>query len=92
MWDAFILLGSSPDPSDTAVAASKVVEEPSSKGLEILHAASLAIIDALRPSLLDSDFENAMKSLTSWVPIKDEQGFMDLVQLEYRRHQSKQKN
>lgn len=89
VWDAFLLLGSSPDPSEAAGKAAP--EQPSSKGLEILHATSLAIIDTLRPTLLDSDFENAMKSLTSWVPIKDEQGFMNLVQLEYRRHQSKQK-
>ncbi|KAI2631980.1 rab-GTPase-TBC domain-containing protein [Hypoxylon sp. NC1633] len=93
VWDAFLLLGSSPDPPNVAIASDKVPpEQPSSKGLEILHATSLAIIDTLRPSLLDSDFENAMKSLTSWVPIKDEQGFMNLVQLEYRRHQNKQKN
>ncbi|KAI0096496.1 rab-GTPase-TBC domain-containing protein [Daldinia grandis] len=91
VWDAFILLGSSPDPTDGSTSPTKFAPEPSSKGLEILHATSLAIIDTLRPTLLDSDFENAMKSLTSWVPIKDEQGFMDLVQLEYRRHQSKQK-
>lgn len=91
MWDAFLLLGSSPDTPVVADAADKVASEPSSKGLEILHATSLAIIDTLRPSLLDSDFENAMKSLTSWVPIKDEQGFLNLVQLEYKRHQSKQK-
>ncbi|KAI1761694.1 rab-GTPase-TBC domain-containing protein [Hypoxylon sp. FL1150] len=91
VWDAFILLGSSPDTPAVAESASKVASEPSSKGLEILHATSLALIDTLRPSLLDSDFENAMKSLTSWVPIKDEQGFLNLVQLEYRRHQSKQK-
>ncbi|KAI1107287.1 rab-GTPase-TBC domain-containing protein [Jackrogersella minutella] len=89
VWDVFILLGSSPDMPSTPTKTA--VEQPSSKGLEILHATSLAIIDTLRPSLLDSDFENAMKSLTSWVPIKDEQGFMDLVQLEYKRHQSKQK-
>lgn len=93
VWDAFMLLGSSPNPRATTPVPGKAApEEPSSKGLEILHATSLAIIDTLRPSLLDSDFENAMKSLTSWVPIKDEQGFMDLVQLEYRRHQSKQKS
>ncbi|KAI1376160.1 rab-GTPase-TBC domain-containing protein [Hypoxylon crocopeplum] len=90
VWDAFILLGSSPDPIDVDATSSKISSgQPSSQGLEILHATSLAIIDTLRSSLLDSDFENAMKSLTSWVPIKDEQGFMDLVQLEYRRHQSK---
>ncbi|KAI1657462.1 rab-GTPase-TBC domain-containing protein [Daldinia decipiens] len=91
VWDAFILLGSSPEPTDGTTSPNKAAPEPSSKGLEILHATSLAIIDTLRPTLLDSDFENAMKSLTSWVPIKDEQGFMDLVQLEYRRHEGKQK-
>ncbi|KAI0853674.1 hypothetical protein F5Y00DRAFT_223279 [Daldinia vernicosa] len=91
VWDAFILLGSSPEPTEGSTSPDKVASEPSSKGLEVLHATSLAIIDTLRPTLLDSDFENAMKSLTSWVPIKDEQGFMDLVQLEYRRHESKQK-
>ncbi|KAI0882452.1 rab-GTPase-TBC domain-containing protein [Annulohypoxylon maeteangense] len=89
VWDAFLLLGSSPDVPSTP--SKSAVEQPSSKGLEILHAASLAIVDTLRPTLLDSDFENAMKSLTSWIPIKDGQGFMDLVQLEYKRHQSKQK-
>lgn len=91
VWDAFILLGSSPEPTEGSTSPTNAAPEPSSKGLEILHATSLAIIDTLRPTLLDSDFENAMKALTSWVPIKDEQGFMDLVQLEYRRHESKQK-
>ncbi|KAI1805771.1 rab-GTPase-TBC domain-containing protein [Daldinia bambusicola] len=89
VWDVFILLGSSPNPTDGSMSPSTAAPEPSSKGLEILHATSLAIIDTLRPTLLDSDFENAMKSLTSWVPIKDEQGFMDLVQLEYKRHQGR---
>ncbi|KAI1471557.1 TBC domain-containing protein [Daldinia caldariorum] len=89
VWDVFILLGSSPEPTGGSISSSKAAPEPSSKGLEILHATSLAIIDTLRPTLLDSDFENAMKSLTSWVPIKDEQGFMELVQLEYKRHQSR---
>ncbi|XDG03327.1 hypothetical protein ABKA04_002942 [Annulohypoxylon sp. FPYF3050] len=89
VWDAFLLLGSSPDvPSAPSKSAA---EQLSSQGLEVLHATSLAIIDTLRPTLLDSDFENAMKSLTSWIPIKDGQGFMELVQLEYKRHQSKQK-
>ncbi|KAI5863383.1 rab-GTPase-TBC domain-containing protein [Durotheca rogersii] len=93
VWDIFLLLGSSPDlGGGSASSQGDSAEQPSSKGLEILHATSLAIIDALRDSLLDSDFENAMKSLTSWVPIKDDQGFMDLVELEYRRHQGKQKS
>ncbi|KAI1083865.1 TBC domain-containing protein [Whalleya microplaca] len=92
VWDVFLLLGSSPEPTDPTVTMDNgTVDEPSSKGLEILHATSLAIIDTLRDTLLDSDFENAMKALTSWVPIKDEQGFLDVVHAEYKQHQSRQK-
>ncbi|KAI0013336.1 rab-GTPase-TBC domain-containing protein [Xylariaceae sp. FL0662B] len=92
VWDVFLLLGSSPEPIDaTVIEGDSNSDEPSSKGLEILHATSLAIIDTLRDTLLDSDFENAMKALTSWVPIKDEQGFMDVVHAEYKQHQSRQR-
>ncbi|KAI8624053.1 rab-GTPase-TBC domain-containing protein [Xylariaceae sp. FL1651] len=93
VWDVFMLLGSSPPerPESSSAAGKEVDEYPSSKGLEILHAASLAIIDTLQPTLIDSDFENAMKSLTSWVPIKDEQRFLEIVQVEWKQHQSRQK-
>ncbi|CAJ2511498.1 Uu.00g071230.m01.CDS01 [Anthostomella pinea] len=92
VWDVFILLGSSPLETPNGVTSSKdVTDHPSSKGLEILHATSLAIIDTLNDRLIDSDFENAMKVLTSWVPIKDEQGFLHIVYLEWKRYQSKQK-
>ncbi|KAI0025708.1 rab-GTPase-TBC domain-containing protein [Xylariomycetidae sp. FL0641] len=93
VWDAFILLGSSPPEAEdnTPADGKEAAQGPSSEGLEVLHATSLAIIDALHENLMDSDFENAMKALTSWVPVKDEQKFLDIVQLEYRKHQGRQK-
>ncbi len=39
----------------------------------MLHATSTALMQALREVLLDSDFENAMKALTSWIPVKNEE-------------------
>jgi hypothetical protein len=88
-----MLLGSSPPerPESSSAAGKEVDGYPSSKGLEILHATSLAIIDTLQPTLIDADFENAMKSLTSWIPIKDEQKFLEIVQIEWKKQQSRQK-
>lgn len=61
-------------------------------GLDILHATSAALIQALREVLLDSDFENAMKTLTSPVPIKDEDLLMKVTKAEWKAHnQSKRK-
>lgn len=93
VWDVFMLLGSSPpeQPESSSAKGKEVEGHPSSRGLEILHATSLAIIDTLHSTLIDSDFENAMKSLTSWVPIKDEQRFLEIVHVEWKKHQSKQK-
>ncbi|KAH8157347.1 hypothetical protein CIB48_g10905 [Xylaria polymorpha] len=93
IWDVFMLLGSSPpeQPENSSGAGKEVEGNPSSKGLEIIHATSLAIIDTLHATLIDSDFENAMKSLTSWVPIKDEQKFLEVVQVEWKKHQTRQK-
>jgi hypothetical protein len=50
----------------------------------MLHATSAALIDATREILLDSDFENAMKVLTSWVPIKDDDLLMKVAKAEYK--------
>ncbi|KAJ8128409.1 hypothetical protein O1611_g5226 [Lasiodiplodia mahajangana] len=93
VWDVFMLLGSSPpeQPESSLGTGKEVDAQPSSRGLEILHATSLAIIDTLNATLIDSDFENAMKSLTSWVPIKDEQRFLEVVHVEWKKHQNKQK-
>ncbi|KAK3397330.1 hypothetical protein B0T20DRAFT_254942 [Sordaria brevicollis] len=59
------------------------------RGLDILHATSAALIHALRDVLLDSDFENAMKTLTSWIPVKDEDLLMKVVRSEWRAHQKR---
>ncbi|KAK4101486.1 RabGAP/TBC [Parathielavia hyrcaniae] len=63
-------------------------EETPPRGLDILHATSAALIHALRDVLLDSDFENAMKALTAWIPVKDEDLLMKVARAEWRRHRS----
>lgn len=70
--------------ADPHVTASP--ERPFARGLDILHACSCALIDGTRDILLDSDFENAMKVLTSWVPIKDEELFMRVARAEWKMH------
>ena len=54
-------------------------------GFDILHATSAALIDGVGEILLESDFENAMKVLTSWVPIMDEELFMKVVKAEWKQ-------
>ena len=56
------------------------------KGLDVLHATSAALIDGMRDIILESDFENAMKVLTSWVPIKDIEMFMRVAKAEWKVH------
>lgn len=59
------------------------------KGLDVLHATSAALIDGMRDIILESDFENAMKVLTSWVPIKDVELFMRVARAEWKVHHRK---
>jgi hypothetical protein len=59
------------------------------KTLNVLHATSAALIDGMREIILESDFENAMKVLTSWVPIKDIELFMRVARAEYKVHSRK---
>lgn len=68
--------------------SSKTKDEEVSFGttLDILHAASAALIDGMRDILLESDFENAMKVLTSWIPIQDEDLFMRIARAEWKMH------
>lgn len=76
--------------SSSAAPAKKKGKEslpPRSRGLDILHATATALMDALREVLRDSDFENAMKALTSWVPIKDEEMLMRVARVEWKLHQ-----
>ena len=53
-------------------------------GLDVLHACAAALIDGTREILLDSDFENAMKVLTSWIPVKDEEMLMRVARVEWK--------
>lgn len=86
VWDVFMLLGDS-----DGVTADKAPSRSSSFGttLDVLHAAAAALIDGTRNILLDSDFENAMKVLTSWVPIQDEDLFMRVAKAEWKVHRRK---
>lgn len=62
---------------------------PFGKSLDVLHATSAALIDGTREILLDSDFENGMKVLTSWIPIKDEELFMRVAKAEWKMQRRK---
>lgn len=77
MWDVFLLLGTGGGGATTR--------------LEVLHATGAALMQALREVLLDSDFENAMKALTSWISIKDEDLLMKVMKAEWKAHQGKRK-
>lgn len=59
------------------------------QGLDVLHATSAALIDGMRDIILESDFENGMKVLTSWVPIKDIDIFMRVAKAEWKVHRRK---
>lgn len=76
IWDVFMLLGDTRSSNNGAFAGAE---------LDVLHATSAALIDATRDILIDSDFENAMKVLTSFVPIKDEDLLMHVAKMEWRQ-------
>jgi hypothetical protein len=98
VWDVYLLLG-----DDTAKEVPGVSQQAGTSGdgknsttaphgLDILHATSAALIQALREVLLDSDFENVMKALTSWIPIKDEDLLMKVTKAEWKTHHGKKKS
>ncbi|RAL01796.1 putative TBC domain protein [Aspergillus ibericus CBS 121593] len=93
VWDVFMLLGDAEDltvPGSSGKGSKK--EAPTSafgNGLDVLHATSAALIDGMRDIILESDFENAMKVLTSWVPIKDVELFMRVAKAEWKVHRRK---
>ncbi|KAK8154725.1 hypothetical protein IWX90DRAFT_392693 [Phyllosticta citrichinensis] len=76
VWDVFMLLG---DVSNANVPGNSFRAD-----MDVLHATSAALIDATRDIILDSDFENAMKTLTSWVPVKDEDFLMRVAKAEWK--------
>ncbi|KAI6751822.1 hypothetical protein HG531_006518 [Fusarium graminearum] len=90
IWDVFLLLG---DGSIAARPDSRRSEnKPTASGeYDILHATSAALAQALRDVLLGAEFENAMKALTSAIPIKDEDLLMKVVKAEYKQHHSRRK-
>jgi len=76
VWDVFMLLGDISNASDPGNSFGA--------DLDVLHATSAALVDATREILLDSDFENAMKVLTSWIPVKDEDLLMRVAHAEWK--------
>ncbi|KIX99744.1 uncharacterized protein Z520_04380 [Fonsecaea multimorphosa CBS 102226] len=101
VWDVFMLLGDDTTATATdsslttapnpGTSSSKDNPEGVSFGttLDVLHAASAALIDGMRDILLESDFENAMKVMTSWIPIQDEDLFMRIARAEWKIHSAK---
>ncbi|KAK6336582.1 hypothetical protein TWF718_009384 [Orbilia javanica] len=69
IWDVFLLLG------DGELGGT----------LDVLHATSAALIEGMKEDVLESDFEGAMKSLTNWIAIKDEDVLMKSVKVEWKR-------
>ncbi|TVY26487.1 TBC domain-containing protein [Lachnellula hyalina] len=86
VWDVFMLLG------DSDLNSTPTKEEPFNGGLDVLHATSAALIDGMREILMDSDFENAMKVLTSWIPVKDEELLMRVTKAEWKLHRAKRRS
>ncbi|KAI9374289.1 rab-GTPase-TBC domain-containing protein [Aspergillus egyptiacus] len=88
VWDVFMLLG---DAEDTPQPGADKGEKTGGfgRGLDVLHATSAALIDGMREIILESDFENSMKVLTSWIPIKDVELFMRVAKAEWKVHRRK---
>ena len=86
VWDIFMLLGDSDPPFPTNPSSTSF-----NNNLSILHAVSAALIDGTREILLDSDFENAMKVLTSWIPVRDEEMLMRVAKVEWKRRRRRGK-
>jgi len=83
IWDVFMLLGDATRTSDR--------DKYDGADLDVLHASSAALIDATSQTLLDADFEDAMRLLTSWMPIKDEDILMRVAQAEWKAKKRRDK-
>lgn len=88
VWDVWMLLGDA-DPDKPAPTTNGHKSPSFHGGLDVLHATSAALIDGTREILLDSDFENAMKVLTSWIPVRDEELLMRVAKAEWKMHRRK---
>jgi len=81
VWDVFMLLG---DPDTHSKSSSKF-----GGTLDVLHAISSAILDGMKGIILKSDFEDAMKNLTSFIPVKDEDMLMQVAKREWKMRRRK---
>ncbi|EMT68192.1 hypothetical protein FOC4_g10012603 [Fusarium odoratissimum] len=89
IWDVFLLLGD--DQPSMPESRKSESNTPQTGEYDVLHATSAALAQALREVLLDAEFENAMKALTSSIPVKDEDLLMKVVKAEYKQHHGKKK-
>lgn len=80
VWDVFMLLGDASSTNGGAPQTNKF----GGADLAVLHAASSAMVEAMRTVLMESDFENGMKVLTSWIPVQDEDTLMRVARAEYK--------
>lgn len=80
----------SPTSDKNAPGTINANPRPSFNGcLDVLHAASAALIDGTWEILIDSDFENVMKVLTSWIPIRDEDLLMRVAKAEWKANRKR---
>ncbi|KAF5582698.1 hypothetical protein FPANT_8459 [Fusarium pseudoanthophilum] len=89
IWDVFLLLGN--ETSSMSESRKSETNTPQTVEYDVLHATSAALAQALRDVLLGAEFENAMKALTSPIPVKDEDFLMKVVKAEYKQHHGKKK-
>ncbi|MCJ1314245.1 hypothetical protein MMC25_007925 [Agyrium rufum] len=73
-----------PQPNPSTTTATAATNRNFDGGLDIIHATSAALINGMRDILLDSDFEGSMKTLTSWIPIRDEELLMRVAKAEWK--------
>lgn len=85
VWDVFMLLGDADFPGNPSPnRESKSTFDGAD--LSVLHATSAALVDATKSLIVEGDFENAMKVLTSWVPVRDEDMLMRVAKAEWKIH------
>lgn len=93
VWDVFMLLGDAPLTKAHLGTRGKVAQLKATRDaredfggadLDVLHAVSAALLDATRDIVVQADFETAMKTLTSYIPVRDDDMFMSVAMEEYR--------
>ncbi|KAK9477083.1 rab-GTPase-TBC domain-containing protein [Lipomyces japonicus] len=57
-------------------------------GFDVLHAASLTLLNIIRDKIIDSDFETAMRQLTQFVDVQNPDLFMKVFEFELKHLKS----